>query len=266
MSNCKQMTLIDHEDAASAATRIDSEQELARAAWAIAGGSGLSGLTGAESDLVTAALEVPSEDWDSLVTLIRQGGDPLGDAFVRLRSPRQRRSLGAVYTPAKIVDAMVEWIAANEQPARVVDPGAGSGRFILRAGRTFPDASLVAVELDPLAALVCRANLTAAGLDHRAQVIVDDYRQTDLGSCNGATAFVGNPPYVRHHQIEPHWKQWLTTTATARGFPVSGLAGLHIHFFLATLLAAQLGDVGAFVTSAEWNGRQLRAAAAHDAD
>ena len=262
MSNCKQMTLIDHDDAASDMARLESEQELAGAAWAIAGGGGLSGLTGAESELVNAAAKVPDGDWDSLVTLIQQGGDPLGDAFVRLRSPRQRRSLGAVYTPTRIVDAMVGWIAANEQPARVVDPGAGSGRFILKAGRTFPDASLIAVELDPLAALVCRANLTAAGLDHQAQVVVDDYRQTDLGRCDGVTAFVGNPPYVRHHQIEPRWKQWLTTTATDRGFPVSGLAGLHIHFFLATLLAAQPGDVGTFVTSAEWMdvnyGRLLR--------
>jgi len=186
----------------------------------------------------------------------------LGDAFERLRSARQRRPMGAVYTPPGIVDAMVGWVSSKEQPARIIDPGSGSGRFALRAGRTFPDASLVAVEVDPLAALLCRANLTAAGLDGRSRVVVDDYRQADLAPCDGVTAFVGNPPYVRHHQIERRWKEWLTSNAASRGLPVSALAGMHIHFFLATLMQARPGDLGAFITSAEWMdvnyGRLLR--------
>lgn len=252
MSDFKQMLLIDRDDAAGAANRLESERELAAVAWALVCGGALAHLTTAESEVVNAAAETSVSDMAELVLEIHQGGDPLGDAFVRLRSPKQRRPLGAVYTPPGIVEAMVGWIAAKEQPARVVDPGAGSGRFVLQAGRVFPDASLVAVELDPLAALLCRANLTAAGLDDRSTVMVEDYREADLGSCEGVTAFVGNPPYVRHHQIETRWKQWLTATATSRNLPVSALAGLHVHFFLATLLAAQPGDVGSFITSAEW--------------
>ena len=252
MSNFKQMLLIEHGDASGAATRLESEQELAAVAWSIVSGGALADLTTAESEVVNAADVTPLPDTGELVSEIQQGGDPLGDAFVRLRSPKQRRPLGAVYTPPGIVEAMVGWIAAKERPARVVDPGAGSGRFVLQAGRVFPNASLVAVELDPLAALLCRANLTAAEFDDRSTVMVDDYREADLGSCDEVTAFVGNPPYVRHHQIGAQWKQWLTNTAASRDLPVSALAGLHIHFFLATLLTAQPGDIGAFVTSSEW--------------
>ncbi len=252
MSNFKQMLLIEHGDAAGAATRLESEQELAAVAWSIVSGGALADLTTAESEVVNAADVTPLPDTGELVSEIQQGGDPLGDAFVRLRSPKLRRPLGAVYTPPGIVEAMVGWIAAKERPARVVDPGGGSGRFVLQAGRVFPNASLVAVELDPLAALLCRANLTAAEFDDRSTVMVDDYREADLGSCDGVTAFVGNPPYVRHHQIGARWKQWLTNTAASRDLPVSALAGLHIHFFLATLLTAQPGDIGAFVISAEW--------------
>ena len=262
MPNCKQMSLIYHDDAVGAVTRLESEQELAGAAWAIVQGGALARLTTPEVEVVDAAIGTPDRDLDSLVALIRRGGDPLGDAIVRLRPPSQRRPMGAVYTPPGIVDVMVRWIAAKEQPARVVDPGTGSGRFIMEAGRLLPDASLVSVELDPLAALLCRANLTAAGFDHRARVIVDDYRSVSLGRCDEVTAFVGNPPYVRHHQIDSQWKRWLTTTASDRGLPVSALAGLHIHFFLATLLLARPGDIGAFITSAEWMdvnyGRLLR--------
>ncbi len=252
MSDFKQMLLIDHDDTSKAAALLESEQELAAVAWAIVSNGALDSLTVAESEAVNSAAEIPASDTAEFASKILKGGDPLGDAFVRLRSPKQRRPFGAVYTPPGIVEAMVGWIAAKEQPARVVDPGAGSGRFLLQAGRVFPDASLVAVELDPLAALLCRANLTAAGFDDRSTVMVGDYREADFGSCDGVTAFVGNPPYVRHHQIEPRWKRWLTATAKSRDLPVSALAGLHVHFFLATLLAAKPGDIGAFITSAEW--------------
>ena len=252
MSDFKQMPLIDRDDTAGAVPRVESEQELAAVAWTIVEGGALADLTDAESEVVCAAASHRVLDTGELVSTIQRGGDPLGDAFVWLRPPKQRRPLGAVYTPQGIVEAMVGWVAAKERPARVVDPGAGSGRFLLQAGRVFPDASLVAVELDPLAALLCRANLTVAGFDARSTVTVDDYREADLGSCDGVTAFVGNPPYVRHHQIESRWKQWLTSTAASRDLPVSALAGLHIHFFLATLLAAKPGDIGAFITSAEW--------------
>lgn len=252
MSDFKQMLLIDRDDAAGAANRLESERELAAVAWSIVDDGALSDLTIAESEVVNAAAEISVSDTAELVSEIHQGDDPLGNALVRLRSPKQRRPLGAVYTPLGIVEAMVGWIEGKERPARVVDPGAGSGRFLLQAGRVFPDASLVAVELDPLAALLCRANLTAAGFDDRSTVMVEDYREADLGRCDGVTAFVGNPPYVRHHQIESRWKQWLTATAKSRDLPVSALAGLHVHFFLATLLAAKPGDIGAFITSAEW--------------
>ena len=256
------MLLIDQTDAGDGA-RLESEQQLAGAAWAIASSGAIAEVTETEAQLVTESEAVSGVDAAALIAAIRLGNDPLGEAFERLRSPGQRRTLGAVYTPPTIVEAMVRWVAESANPSRVVDPGAGSGRFALKAARALPEASLVAVELDPLAALLTRANLTAAGLDCRSQVLVGDYRQLELASCEGVTAFIGNPPYVRHHDIDPSWKEWLTTTAASHGLPVSGLSGLHMHFFLATFQHAQPGDVGAFVTSSEWldvnYGRLLRA-------
>jgi hypothetical protein len=68
----------------------------------------------------------------------------------------------------------------------------------------------------------------------------------------GPTLFLGNPPYVRHHQVPPRWKDWLCAAAAELGLPVSRLAGLHAHFFLATARHAVPGDAGALVTAAEW--------------
>ncbi|MBI4703625.1 MAG: class I SAM-dependent methyltransferase [Deltaproteobacteria bacterium] len=182
---------------------------------------------------------------------IARGDDPLGDAFCALRSPAERRPFGATYTPRAIVSAMIEW-AAGRTPARVVDPGAGSGRFIVAAGRRFVAAQLIAVEVDPLAGLVLRAHLATAGLAGRASVVMGDYRELSLPAVAGPTLFLGNPPYVRHHLIEPKWKAWLVERAGGMGLSASQLAGLHVHFFLATALHARPGDYGALITAAEW--------------
>ena len=168
--------------------------------------------------------------------LIDEGADPLGEAFCRLRSPERRRPDGATYTPAAIVESMVAWAADESAPARVVDPGAGSGRFAVAAGRRFPRAQVLAVELDPVAAICCRGHLAAAGLAGRARVEAVDYRALPREASGepGGTLYLGNPPYVRHHQIAAAWKEWLTLTARAHGLEASQLAGLHVHFFLAT--------------------------------
>ena len=185
-------------------------------------------------------------------SLIRRGEDPLGDAYCAIRSPGERRPLGQTYTPHPIIEAMLHWASDHGTPARVVDPGAGSGRYLLAAGRRFPEAELHGSDVDPLATLMLRANLAAAGLAGRARVHLGDYRALALPEAEGPTLFIGNPPYVRHHQVAPEWKAWLLQTARRHGLHASALAGLHVHFFLATAEYGRRGDFGAFITSSEW--------------
>lgn len=183
---------------------------------------------------------------------IHRGGDPLGDTYCRLLSPADRRPLGQTYTPSPIIAAMTNWAANQGIPDRIVDPGAGSGRYLLAAAKQFPKASVVAAEVDPIAALMLRANIAVHKLGDRVEVRLGDYRALDLPAAKGPTLFIGNPPYVRHHQIDPEWKRWLLDTARERGFKASGLAGLHVHFFLATAQLGKPGDFGAFITGSEW--------------
>jgi hypothetical protein len=138
------------------------------------------------------------------------------------------------------------------EPARIVEPGAGSGRFLLAAASRFTTAELVGIEVDPLPAMIARANLAASGFAQRSQILLCDYRSAVLPAAAGVTLYVGNPPYVRHHQIDSASKQWLTCTASQLGHDASQLSGLHVYFFLATAVRAQPGDFGVFITSAEW--------------
>lgn len=244
---------------AEPAPSIQTEAELARLAVAL-GAEQVSGWSAAETALVAAASEgqpaaraaVPNAELSVLRERIRAGEDPLGAAFCALRPGERRRPLGQTYTPAGVVSSMVEWAGDRLDPALVIDPGAGSARYLMAAAARFPRARLLGVDVDPLATLMARANLAVLGHADRAEIQLSDYRDLPPGDPGGRTLYLGNPPYVRHHQIEPRWKAWLLETARRRALSASGLAGLHVHFFLATAEHGRPGDVGAFITSAEW--------------
>lgn len=187
---------------------------------------------------------------------IAQGNDPLGDCFCELRSAEDRRRHGQTFTPTGIVSAMIRKAQAEAERGgafvQVVDGGAGTGRFALAVGRAFRKAEIVAIEPDPVCAILLRANLAVAGMTDRTTVLVSDFRDAKLPSA-GRRLFIGNPPYVRHHDIEEHWKKWYAATMRTLGADkASKLAGLHLHFFARAGEIAKLGDVGIFVTAAEW--------------
>ena len=150
---------------------------------------------------------------------IKDGADPMGEAFCYVRSAETRRDQGATYTPPFVANAMVSWAVAKKfSPARVVDPGVGSARFLIAAAKSFPKATLVGIEIDPLAAIISRANLAAAGLAHRSEIILGDYRNVALPMIDGRTLFIGNPPYVRHHQLDAKGKEWANNRGEKTGF------------------------------------------------
>jgi adenine-specific DNA-methyltransferase len=228
-----------------------SEATLVAVAVAL-GARGVRGWSLPEERLATTAQQ-PSR---AIVAEVRQrileGEDPLGEAFCKLRSPAERRSMGATFTPGTIIDAMVDWATELPEPQRVIDPGTGSGRYLVAAGRRMPKAALIGIEIDPVCAVLARANLAVSGFAERAKVILGDYRGVSVPRSAGPTLYIGNPPYVRHHLLDSRWKAWLIDRATQRGHSASQLAGLHVHFFLATAEKASKGDFGAFITAAEW--------------
>lgn len=230
---------------------LQSEAVLVAVAIAL-GAREVPGWSSAEEQLARQARKAPNAIVADVKARIRDGEDPLGEAFCRLRPPAERRTQGATFTPRTIVDAMVEWAAQSPTPNRIIDPGTGSGRYLLAAGRRIPGASLLGIEIDPLPAMLARANLAVLGLAQRAEVILADYRAVSIPRITGSTLYIGNPPYVRHHLLEARWKTWLVAEASKLGCSASQLAGLHVYFFVATVENAAKGDFGAFITAAEW--------------
>jgi adenine-specific DNA-methyltransferase len=211
-------------------------------------------LTSAEK-AVTRGIKasVDSARLDSIVASIRNGEDPLGLAYCKIKNPAARRGAGQTFTPPDIVTTMLAWARSQRRKiSRVVDPGAGSGRYSRAALKAFPEARGIAVEVDPVVAVLLRASLEASGLGARCEVVVDDYLNLRLPAIEGSTLFIGNPPYVRHHEISTCWKRWYSAELKSHGISGSQLAGLHLHFFLKTSTLGRPGDIGCFITAAEW--------------
>ena len=208
-------------------------------------------LSAAERALLSRAGPLPTKKATrACQRAIRRGEDPLGEAFCTLRPPEARRRRGAFYTPPGIVDAMTSWVI-DRSPERLVDAGCGSGRFTLAARRLGFDRACVAVDLDPLATLVARTSLHASG-DSATVVVQGSFLDLELPRIEGSTAFVGNPPYVRHHALDPETKRWAKEAGARLGLNVSGLSGLHALFIIAAAEQSREDDLGCMITSSTW--------------
>lgn len=224
------------------------------------GASEFGTLSTEESALLESAA-VPASDPAEYRELILAGADPLGDRIIAMRSVAARRGIGQVFTPQELVNQMVDW-TSRQHPERVIDCGCGSGRFALTAARYIQGAQVVAVDKDPISTLVCRANAAVLGLA-TVDVRNEDFIRMSLDPQKGRTAFIGNPPYVRHHGIPQDLKEWARLQADYLGWDRwSGLAGLHALFFMAVVGKSSVGDVGCLLTSSEWldvnYGRAIR--------
>lgn len=204
--------------------------------------------------LVTSVAEsldpIENERIEALRSNILNGEDPLGTAYAGLRDTRSRRRAGLFYTDPQIVRPMVSWVLGHG-PSRVVDAGCGSGRFSMAVAMNQLDLPILAIDTDPIATVLCRANLAVIGATN-VRVLNDDFTHAKITSAKGKTAFVGNPPYVRHHELTSQHKKWVEAASRELGCRTSKLAGLHVYFFLATALRARAGDIGCYITSAEW--------------
>ena len=157
--------------------------------------------TKTENVVARRAIPAPKTQAQRVRSAIRDGADPLGVLFCEIRSPLERRDLGAFFTGSAILEPMMQWARA-QNPSRFVDPGCGSGRFAVAAAAWKPQVEILAIDLDPVATLLTRAALAAIGAK-RVRVLQGDYLTMKIPSHDGRTAFVGNPPYVRHHDLTP---------------------------------------------------------------
>lgn len=173
-----------------------------------------------------------------------------------------RRRLGTFFTPAPVVDFMLDAAqATSARVERVIDAGAGVGAFSLAAAERWPEGEVVGVDVNvvTLGLLACRAALQ----EHDVRPILADFLAwLPVDSDERPRLIVGNPPYTRHQGLPSALKDDALTATN--GLVSSKLAGLSAYFFGVALAHARPDDILCLLLPGNWTearyGRELRQA------
>jgi len=188
--------------------------------------------------------------------------DPLAALYEGAVSGGARRALGTFFTPPEVVEYMLE--AASRlvgQPTTIIDPGAGVGAFSLAAARRWPEARIVAVDVNvvTLGLLAARAGDLLGRIDLAHEDFLD-WASKRAHEEPGPRLWIGNPPYTRHQAMSGETKERARRSATR--LVQSGLAGLSAYFLAVTLDALAPEDGLCYLLPGSWTdtryGRPLR--------
>ncbi|MFH0992394.1 MAG: XamI family restriction endonuclease [bacterium] len=154
-----------------------------------------------------------------------------------LKSAVERNRLGQFSTPFPVAYEMVARTLKSfpdNVPIVFLEPAVGSGVFfsalLCNTSRSRIE-SAIGCEIDPAYGNIARAIWESSGL----QVLVCDFIRfaSDPANFGRFSLLCTNPPYVRHHHLQPEQKVRLQSLVMQRlGLQASGLSGLYVYFVL----------------------------------
>jgi adenine-specific DNA-methyltransferase len=200
----------------------------------------------------------PAEITEGVCAALGSGVDPLPALYDVSISRAHRRRLGTVFTPAPVVDHMLDLAAEvmDHEPDCVADPGAGVGAFTVAAARRWPHARVVALDVNVVtlgllaARIAFEIDAESADADtlRRIELVHADYldRLADrFGAGKGRLLTLGNPPYTRIQELPAEYRA--KAIALCDGIGVSGHANLAVLFQAATLRHLRKQDASCMV-------------------
>jgi predicted RNA methylase len=187
----------------------------------------------------------------ALDRLTSAGVDAVADLYATCVSGPGRRHLGTFFTPTPEAQWMTQrWHSMFGAPASVVDVGAGVGVFTSLAARQWPDATVHAVDINPVTlGLLLMTSATEPG---DVRPVLDDYitwLDADFPTLSGPRLVIGNPPYTRLQLIPPADRERLL--GAARGL-CGARASLSALILAATLLQLAPADGACLLLPAQW--------------
>ena len=211
--------------------------------------------------------------------------DVLGSVFEHLIPRDEQILLGQFYTPRKVADLLVGF-AVNPEEAAVLDPGCGSGTFVMRAYDFIRErvpqthgallSRLWGFDISAFATELAAINLfrqDMSAFDNFPRVIPGNFFERFVGeeipfppakaggqdkitiSIPQFSAIVANPPYLRsQHQddLNPSYKKTLFTAAGKIGIKAAAKSDLLAFFLFKSLEFLKPGGRLGFVVSGSW--------------
>jgi adenine-specific DNA-methyltransferase len=204
------------------------------------------------------APKCPAEIADGVREALGTELDPLTLLYEASISRAHRRRLGTVFTPAPVVNHMLDLVGrvASDDPDCVADPGAGVGAFTIAAARRWPNARIVAVDVNivTLGLLATRiafeidAEPADADVLRRIELDHADYLDglsARFGAGKGRLLALGNPPYTRMQELPPNYRA--KAMELCDDVVDSGHANLAVLFQAATLRHMREQDASCMV-------------------
>lgn len=215
----------------------------------------------------TAAPTPPDPLIDDVMLALDRDQDLLAAIYERAVTPHNRRQLGTFFTAPALVEHMLDRAEhmLDSPPAVIVDPGAGVGAFTAAAARRWPQARILAVDVNLVTLGFLGARLAFEGLERQTNLIRDDFltwiacsRPSELGPW----LYLGNPPYTRTQALDAQTK---AQAATLTGGDVAnGHATLSTIFAAAIQRRLRPQDAMCLLLPAAWthtrSARELRKA------
>ena len=162
---------------------------------------------------------------------------------MRQRKSAYELSRSQVDTPTDVVSLF--WKIAHsyrERFSSVLDLGAGDGRFAL-GGRY---KSYLGLEID-------RDRLSSASLPSKARIL---HTCAFRHQPTGYSACIGNPPYVRHHDLEYSWRDRIANRMSeTTGQLVNRKCNLYIYFLYLAIQKCHAKGIVAVIVPYEWVSR-----------
>lgn len=201
----------------------------------------------------------PEELVDATREALGRDEDALGMLYNASISAANRRRLGTVFTPAGLVEHMFQLVEQelDEPPRVVVDPGAGVGAFTIAAVQTWPEAQVIASDINPVTLGLLGARLAFEGhadpdreqryqsVDLRLGDYLDQLSSVFAADAPGAVLVLGNPPYTRIQELPESDRA--KAARLAGSLIDSGHANLAMLFQAATLRHMRPQDVSCMV-------------------
>lgn len=161
------------------------------------------------------------------------------------------RQKGQFWTPQWVARAMVRWaLAAGSED--LYDPAVGAGAFFLAAKEIAKEEG----RRMTLRGRELHAEPLAEALEHGLDP--SDLSNVELADfvlqppCEAVSAIVANPPYIRHHRLDPMTKQKLRAMSLSLfGILLDGRAGYHVYFLLRALSLLSPGGRLSFILPAD---------------
>jgi methylase of polypeptide subunit release factors len=211
--------------------------------------------------------------------------DVLGAVFENLIPRTEQILLGQFYTPTKVADLLVAF-AVDPQSASILDPGCGSGTFVMRAYDYLKEetkqshgdilSKLWGFDISAFAAELASINLfrqDMSAFDNFPRVISGNFFERFVGEevpfppakaggqdkvvihIPSFNAIVANPPYLRSQNqddLNKDYKNKLFAASFKHGVKAAAKTDLFAFFIYQTLEFLQPGGRLGFVVSSSW--------------